>query len=381
CLCRLSPSLLHLIATAEQSINNGRQNLQRRRNRLWHVRQSLPHPLILTTPSFALHSIVQRTPKPTDDASKDHPSAKIYHSAQELIADPSLDIIVITTTPDTHFAFTKAALEAGKHVIVEKPFVPTSAAAQQLVDISSKTGRLICVYQNRRWDSDFLTVKKILEDGTIGRCVEFETHFDRYKAVRPETWKGTLGMEQAGGAIYDLGTHLIDQVYTLFGMPESVNAVFANQRGDGGEEPDSFTVMLKYGSGGPLVTAKAGVMSVETQQLRYWVRGTKGSFKKYHLDVQEDQLKAGLKPGDKGFGVESDDRSGSLVVMDGDKPKGSVFKNIEPLTYGALYSEFAKAIEGGGEAAVPVKASQARDVLKIIEAAKESAKSEKTVKL
>ncbi|TVY86370.1 putative oxidoreductase, partial [Lachnellula willkommii] len=269
-----------------------------------------------------------------------------------LIADPSLDIIVITTTPDTHFAFAKSALEAGKHVIVGKPFVPTSSEAQQLVDISAKTGKLICVYQNRRWDSDFLTVKKLLDDGTIGRCVEFETHFDRYKPA-----------------------------YVLFGMPESVNAVFANQRNDGGEEPDSITVLLRYGNGGPLVTAKAGVMSVETKQLRYWLRGTKGSFKKFHLDVQEDQLKAGLKPGDGGFGVESEERSGELVVLEGDKPRGSVLKNVEPLTYATLYSEFAKAVGGGGESAVPVKASQARDVLRIIEAAKESAKSEKTVKL
>jgi len=227
----------------------------------------------------------------------------------------------------------------------------------------------------------FLTVRKILDEGTIGRCVEFETHFDRYKPVRPDTWKGTLGMAQAGGVVYDLGTHLLDQAYVLFGMPETVNAVFENQRSDGAEEPDSITVLLRYGNGGPLVTAKAGVMSVETKQLRYWVRGTKGSFKKLHLDVQEDQLKAGLKPGDKGFGIESDESSGSLVVLEGDKPKESVLKNVEPLTYATLYSEFAKAVEGGGEAVVPVKASQARDVLKIIEAARESSKSEKTVKL
>src|ERR1700693_378431 len=107
-------------------------------------------PLIQVTPAFKLHSIVQRTPKPTDDASKDHPTARIYHSATEMFADPSIDIIVVTTTPDTHFTFTKSALEAGKHVLVEKPFVPTSAEAQQLIDISKKTGKLICVYQNRR---------------------------------------------------------------------------------------------------------------------------------------------------------------------------------------------------------------------------------------
>jgi len=265
--------------------------------------------------------------------------------------------------------------------MVEKPFVPTSAEAQQLIDISSKTGKLICVYQNRRWDTDFLTVRKLMSDGKLGRVVEFETHFDRYKAVRPETWKGTLGMDQAGGVIYDLGTHLIDQAFVLFGVPKSVTANFANQRNDGEAEPDSFTVLLNYGVGGPLVTAKAGVISIETEQLRYWVRGTEGTFKKFHLDVQEDQLKAGQKPGDKGFGIESEDHSGKLVMLEGETPKQSVFKNVEPETYGKLYEGFSKAIEGGGEKGIPVKASEARDVLKIIEAARESAKSGKTVSL
>jgi predicted dehydrogenase len=338
-------------------------------------------PLIQVTPQFTLHSIVQRTPKPHDDASKDHTSAKIYHSAKDMFADSSIDIIAITTTPDTHFSFTKSAIEAGKHVIVEKPFVPTSGEAQELVELSAKTGKLICVYQNRRWDSDFLTVKKLLDEGTIGRCVEFNTHFDRYKPARPETWKGTLGMDQAGGVIYDLGTHLIDQAYVLFGMPASVTAIFANQRNDGVAEPDSITVLLQYGNGGPLVSAKAGVMSIETKQLRYWVRGSKGSFKKFNLDIQEDQLKAGKKPGDIGFGVESAESSGSLVTLVDGQPKESTYKNVEPLTYAALYAGFARAVEGGGADAVPVKAAEARDVLKIIEAARESASSGKTIKL
>ena len=151
--------------------SNGRQSIQCWRDRLrvifqLHLLYSIHTdllgrmsakvfhiPLIQVTPSFALHSIVQRTPKPSDDASKDHPSIKIYHSADEMFADPSIEIIVITTTPDTHFLFTKAAMEAGKHVLVEKPFVPTSSEAQTLIDISAKTKKFICVYQNRRWDS------------------------------------------------------------------------------------------------------------------------------------------------------------------------------------------------------------------------------------
>ncbi|KAK6585486.1 hypothetical protein PZA11_002213 [Diplocarpon coronariae] len=338
-------------------------------------------PLIQVTPSFALSAIVQRTPKPKDDASKDHPTTTIYHLADQLFEDSSLDIIVITTTPETHFSFARSALEAGKHVIVEKPFVPTSAEAQQLIDISSKSGKLICVYQNRRWDSDFLTVQKLIRRGTIGRVVEFETHFDRYKPERPSTWKGTLGMAHAGGVVYDLGTHLIDQAYVLFGLPKRVTAIFTNQRNDGEAEPDSFSILLGYEAGGPLVTAKAGVMCVETEQLRYWVRGTKGSFKKFHLDIQEDQLKAGMKPGDQGFGIESAERSGTLVELEGGKPEGLILANVRPETYATLYEGFAKAIACGRESAVPVKASEARDVLRIIEAARESAQNGKSVDL
>jgi len=130
-----------------------------------------------------------------------------------------------------------------------------------------------------------------------------------------------------------------------------------------------------------LVTVKAGVISIETQQLRYWVRGTEGSYMKLHLDVQEDQLKAGMKPGDAGFGIEPDGHSGLFTKLVGGKPVKDVLRNVKPETYGALYAQFAEAISENEEALVPVKASEARDVLRVIEAAKESAKMGKTVEL
>jgi predicted dehydrogenase len=234
-------------------------------------------PLILTTPSFNLHSIVQRTPVPGNSAGEDHPTIKVLPSTDALFAESDVDIVVVTTTPDSHFALTKAALEAGKHVIVEKPFVPTAQEADALIAIASAHQKLICVYQNRRWDSDFLTFRKLHAEGTLGRIVEYETHFDRYKPDRPDSWKGQLGMENAGGVIYDLGSHLLDQAYVVFGLPKAVTGIFQNQRADGSAEPDSITVLLHYGAEGPLVTAKAGVISIESEQLRFWIRGTKGS--------------------------------------------------------------------------------------------------------
>ena len=340
-------------------------------------------PLIAVTSSMKLHTIVQRTPTASNSASKDHPGVKVVSSAGALFADSEVDIVIVTSTPETHFSFTKAALEAGKHVLVEKPFVPTAAEAQTLIDISQQSKKLLCVYQNRRWDTDFLTFRKLQREGTLGRLVEFETHFDRYRPDRPETWKGQLGMDNAGGVVYDLGTHLIDQAVVAFGMPQEVTGLFANQRGDQGE-PDSMTALLRYGRGnetGLLVTVKAAVISVESSQLRYWVRGTKGSFRKYNVDVQEDQLKAGMKPGDNGYGVEDDTTAGKLVILEGDAPKERPLKNVEPETYAALYRQLLQAIDQGDPEAVPVKASEARDVLKIIEAVRESAKTKKTVAL
>lgn len=236
-------------------------------------------PLILALPSdFKLYGIVQRSPKLDDDCAKDHPGIKSWRSVDNVYADPEVDVVVVTSIPETHFEMCKAALEAGKHVVCEKPFVPSAEEASQLVEIAKTSGKLLAVYQNRRWDSDFLTLQKIMDDGILGNIAEFETHFDRHRPdPPPESWKAKEG--PAHGSLYDLGSHLIDQVYVAFGMPEKVTAFVGNQRiGVKSGPADSFTVLLQYGQ--MLATVKAGVVSPEEEQLRYWVRGTKGSFKK-----------------------------------------------------------------------------------------------------
>lgn len=179
-------------------------------------------PFILDLPStFTLHAIVQRTPKPNDDASHDHPNAKIYRTADELIADPDVDVIVLTTAPDSHFSLASASLRAGKHVLVEKPFVPTSSEARDLVKLSQETGKLLTVYQNRRYDRDFLTLKDVIASGRLGRIVEFESHFDRHRPAMPTatSWKTDPANYSA---VYDLGTHLMDQVVSLYGLPQRI---------------------------------------------------------------------------------------------------------------------------------------------------------------
>lgn len=138
-------------------------------------------PFILAVPDLHLHGIVQRSPKPDNNASNDHLDAKIYSSFEEAIADPDVELVVITSIPETHFPMAKAALEAGKHIVVEKPFVPTSAEAEELIAISKKVGKVTNVYQNRRYDSDYNTVSKVMKEGHLGELAEFETHFDRHR--------------------------------------------------------------------------------------------------------------------------------------------------------------------------------------------------------
>ncbi|GAB7358092.1 hypothetical protein MBLNU230_g0253t1 [Neophaeotheca triangularis] len=336
-------------------------------------------PFILPIPDLNLYGIVQRNPKPDDDCSNDHPGVKSYRSIDEVYTDPAVDVVVLTTVPETHFEMTKASLEAGKHCVVEKPFVPTSAEAQELAAVAHKTGKKLAVYQNRRWDSDYQTLRQVLEAGSLGEIAEFETHFDRHRPdPPPDSWK-TQGAP-ATGAAYDLGVHLLDQVYHSFGMPQTVTGFVGNQRrGVQGGSPDSCTVLLQYETG-MLVTAKAGVVSPEPEQLRYWVRGTKGSFRKNHLDVQEDQLKAGLRPGDSGYGIEPEGHYATLARVGEKGLEVSRLPTVmPPPTYVEFYRRFVGALNGEGE--VPVRAEEAAAVLRIIEAAVESSRSGRRVAL
>lgn len=199
-----------------------------------------------------------------------------------MVKDAAIDVVVITTIPTTHFELCKLALANGKHVIVEKPFTPTSKEAGELMAIAKKHNRLLTVYQNRRWDTDFLTLSKLLREGALGRVVEFETHYDRHRPQAPAastTWKARP--LPGGGAAYDLGTHLIDQVVVSFGLPDKITGFVGSQRQHNPEDvEDSCTILLHYEKRRLLATVKAGVVSPEMDQLRFWVRGEKGSYKK-----------------------------------------------------------------------------------------------------
>jgi predicted dehydrogenase len=265
--------------------------------------------------------------------------------------------------------------------VVEKPFTPTSAEAKELVDLAKSKSLVLTVYQNRRWDSDFLTLKRCIDSGKLGRIVEFETHFDRH---RPEQPRGSWKAEHAPGtgAVYDLGTHLMDQVVHLFGMPARVTGFIISQRENNttGLE-DSCTVLLQYDKPHKMVvTVKAGVVSPEENQLRYWVRGTKGSFKKFHLDPQEDQMrKEGTLPGDKGYGIEKEDHAALLSVdAGGGIIRTEIYETVKPATYVEYYRRLARALQGE-VTMVPVSGEDAVGVIRLVELARESSRLGRTL--
>ncbi|RAL14408.1 putative NAD binding Rossmann fold oxidoreductase [Aspergillus homomorphus CBS 101889] len=336
-------------------------------------------PFIKEVPQFKIYAIVQRNPKPDDDAEKDFTGIKSYRSAEEMVKDEGVDLVVITTVPESHYDLTKLALEHGKHVLVEKPFTPTAKEAQELVALANKQNKHLAVYQNRRYDADFQTVSKLVKNGSLGRVVEFETHFDRHRPEEPAAdvskWKNKV--VPGGSAIYDLGSHLLDQAVYLFGKPERVTGFLGSQRevNTSGYE-DSFTVLLHY-KNGLLATVKAAVVSPEVEQLRFWVRGDKGSFRKFHLDIQEEHIKAGLSAGDNGYGREPSERYGTLTTIQDGKPVREVFPTVEPPTWTEYYRKLARAL--AGESELPASGAEASEIIRLIELAQESSKQGKTL--
>ncbi|KAK1854584.1 nad binding rossmann fold-containing protein [Colletotrichum chrysophilum] len=340
-------------------------------------------PFIRTLPSLELQAIVQRHPTPQSSAPTDHPEVKHYISAEQLVEDSSCDMVVITTPPNTHYDLAKLCLKARKHILVEKPFISRLEDADNLMRLASEVGRLICVYQNRRFDSDFLTVQKLVQDGAFGRIHEIDSHFDYYRPESAESWRGQLSTTEGGGALFDLGSHLIDQAYTLFGLPSSVYGRLLNQKRGCLDlmHPDSVHAQLNYADG-MIVNIRISDMSVESPQRRFWIRGTKASYKKDGMDPQEAQLESGLLPTSSNFGIERAGSEGRLVIVRKDGTIEELSRpSVRSQNYGALYQGFAEAVWSGNEDMVPVSALQAREVLRILESVYASAKVDQVVKL
>ena len=220
--------------------------------------------------------------------------AKVVRSLEDLLGNSAVDLVVVATPNDTHFNMARRALEAGKHVVIDKPFAATSAEAAELLALAKRKGVQVCPFHNRRWDGDFLTVKMLLAESTLGRVVTVESHFDRYRPLlRDNTWKDSAG--EAQGLLMDLGPHLVDQAVALYGMPKTLTASVRRDRDDKRLE-DAFDLALHYEVDGQslLYWCRSSMLAADNSP-RFLVHGTAGSFRKYGLDPQEPTLVAGGK--------------------------------------------------------------------------------------
>jgi predicted dehydrogenase len=323
-------------------------------------------PLIGATGGLVLATVV------SGDAAKVHadlPGVTVVRDISEALEDPSIDLVVIATPDHLHAPQALAALAAGKHVVIDKPFAPTLAEAREVVARATDGDRIVSIFQNRRWDADFLTLTRLLAEDALGDIVQFESHFDRLRPVSTDRWKD----RRDGGLWQDLGPHLVDQALHLFGMPDTVFADIATQR-PGAVAPDYAHVLLRYPH---LRVILHMTQSIHASGLRFAVHGTGASYIKHGLDPQEDQSKAGMQPDDPRWGL--DPRDGVLTSQDA---KGLVHEcaiDSERGNYPAFYAGVRDAI--GRRGANPVPAFDVLGVMTVLDAARASARERREIRL
>jgi predicted dehydrogenase len=318
-------------------------------------------PVIRAVPGLHLSCIVQRT---GDSAHEKYPDVRVVRNIDELLADETIRLVVIATPNASHFEFARQCLVAGRDVVVDKPFTNTSSEAHELDQLARSEGRVLSVFQNRRWDGDFLTVRKLIGSGTLGRLALFESHYDRYRlARRPNQWRETTG--PGSGVLFDIGPHLVDQALVLFGTPEAIAADVRIEREDAVVD-DAFDIMLRYPK---LSVSLRATMLACTPGPRFVLNGTLGTYIKYGMDPQEDALKAGGQPGTPGWGEEDESRWGTLALA---AENGIVRQPVrtEPGDYREFYANVRDAILL--KAPLAVTAQHGAQVICLLELARES---------
>jgi predicted dehydrogenase len=319
-------------------------------------------------PNFHLKKVVERN---SNKSKQIYPYVEVVKDISSVLEDEGIELVVINTPNHLHFEMAKKALLAGKHVVIEKPFTVTSKEAAGLIKLAFSQKKILTVYQNRRWDGDFLTVKKIIESKVLGELVEFESHFDRFRNyIKPNSWKEeTL---PGTGLLYDIASHLADQAVCLFGNPESIYADLRTQR-PLGKIVDSFEVIMDYGR--LKVTLKGNYLS-KIPLPRFTLHGTEGSYMKNGLDPQEDTLKVYGYRRSPEWGVEPSEYWGMIDT----NINGLIFSGeieTEPGAYAVFYENLYNAIVHGKELAV--KPEEAMNNIRIIECAIESSRLRKQV--
>lgn len=327
-------------------------------------------PLLSTNKGFHLSTVLERK---KNESIKYHPEAKIVRTFKEICDNDQIELVVINTPDQTHYDLTKLALKHGKHVVVEKPFTLQHEQALELIDLAKLNGLVLSVFQNRRWDGDFMTVQQVIANDLLGRLVSFESHFDRYRNyIQENTWKEDAST--GTGTLYNLGSHMIDQALVLFGKPDWVFADVRNMR-TASKIDDSFDIWMAY----PDVKVKVcGSYLVREPGPRYTLHGTEGSFLKWGIDPQEEALKAGKLPGLPEWGEEPEEEWGLLHTRIEGKDYRGRYHTV-PGDYTQFYDNIYSAIRH--KEPLAVKPEESALGIKIIEACFESAQRKKVVKV
>ena len=327
-------------------------------------------PLIAATPGLEVTSIVTTDPRRAAQARKDFPEADVL-SARAFMHEPEgYDLVVVATATSSHVDLATQVLDAGTAVVVEKPLAPTASCGRPLAELARDRGVLLTVFHNRRWDSDFLTLRRILESGELGTVDRFESRFEKWRPeANPSAWRESEAAENGGGVLLDLGVHLVDQARILFGPARSVYAEVYSRRG--GADDEVF-VDIGHASGVRSHLSAGALFGAPGPRMR--VLGTKGAYVVEPLDGQEDALRAGKRPDDPSFGEEPKEKWGRLVRGDAAETVPS-----ERGRWTSFYAGVSAALAGAGQP--PVDPEDALAALQILDAARESSRKNSVVML
>jgi len=326
--------------------------------------RSFHAPVIRAVNGLRLAAILQRS---GDEAAKLYPDARIVRSVEELLAMSDVRLIVVATPNDTHHPIARQCLAADRDVVVDKPLAPTKEEALDLVKFAQERGRLLTVYQNRRYDGDFQAVQQLVASGRLGRIVRFESNYDRFRPkLKANAWRERSG--PGSGILFDLAPHLIDHALLLFGIPEAVTADIRVER-ENAIADDSFDLTLHYA--GRLRALLRATMLAPVTRPRFILHGTSGAYVKHAFDVQEPKLRAGRLPwNETPTEEEQEENSGVLTLM---KADGTTTKQLvppAPSDYRCYYANIRDVLLG---TAVPAVSPQdALNVMRVLELARES---------
>jgi predicted dehydrogenase len=327
-------------------------------------------PLVDATDGLELRAVVTRDPGRRSQLAREHPGVRAADRIEDVLGE--VELVVVAAPNRWHAPIARAALDAGCHVVVDKPLAITAADAAELVERARAARRTLIPFHNRRWDDDFLTLRGLVAEGRLGRVVRLESRFDRWRpVVRSELWREGAGPEEGGGLLLDLGSHLADQAVQLLGPPIAVYAELARRRPGAAAEDDVF-VALEH-EGGARSHLWAGILAAHRAP-RFRVLGDRAAFTSEGLDPQEDQLREGLRPGDAGFGERS--RAAWGAVHDGERAEPVPMRRGR---WPDFYAGVAAALAHG--APPPVAARDGAAVIALLEAARRSAETREVVAL